>query len=448
MTTLPLPANNSRIGYHYYPDTVHYRQHDVQHWLPILKSLNTSWLFLQSSVDRAIPETFISELVGQGIEPVIQFPISPSNPPNSRDFSLLLDSYEKWGVHYVILFDRPNMRSSWSSAAWSQQDLVERFLDRYIPLATQVIESGLTPVFPPLEPGGDYWDTTFLKSALKSLQRRSATSIMDNLVLSAYAPINEKGLNWGAGGPERWPGARPYMKSESNEDQKGFHIFDWYTAISKSVTGSELPIFLMGVGAPDGSLNGQKSSSQYMDLSIQAQHVLSIYQLLNREKVNEPGKVEKSLEPVPDMVLGCGLWLLCADVTSPYAKTALFQSETQPGPVIQVLQNWLETREKTAKSVPTPTDDHEHPIAHYLLLPTYEWGISGWHLDIARPFILKHSPTIGFSVSEAAHAVQVTVVGGPQTFSEETLKYLRDQGCTVERISGDGTTIASLMAER
>ncbi len=125
---------------------------------------------------------------------------------------------------------------------------------------------------------------------------------MDNLILSAYAPINEKGLNWGAGGPERWPGASPYMKSDNNEDQKGFHIFDWYSAISKSVTGTELPILLMGVGAPDVS-DRQKSNSQSIDLSMQAQHVLSIYQLLNRERVNEPGKVEKSLDPVPDNVI-------------------------------------------------------------------------------------------------------------------------------------------------
>ncbi len=63
-------------------------------------------------------------------------------------------------------------------------------------------------------------------------------------------------------------------------------------------------------------------------------------------------------------------------------------------------------------------------------------------------FYTKTFADIGFSVSEAAHAVKVTIVGGPQTFSDETIQYLRDQGCTVDRISGDGTTIASLMAER
>jgi len=38
------------------------------------------------------------------------------------------------------------------------------------------------------------------------------------------------------------------------------------------------------------------------------------------------------------------------------------------------------------------------------------------------------------------------VVGGEQVFSEELLNILRQRGCQVTRISGDGTEIATQLA--
>ncbi len=450
MQTLPIPNNNSRVGFHYYPDTIHFRDQDLAVWLPVLKSLNCSWLYLNAPTDRAIPESFISTLIFNSIMPVLQFNVNPAYPPSHNEFGLLLESYAKWGVKYILLFDRPNMRKSWSAAAWAQQDLVERFLDRYIPLAAQVLQVGMIPVFPPLEPGGDYWDTTFLKSALESLVRRNQTTIIDNLVFAAYARYSEKGIHWGAGGPERWPGAKPYLESDTNEDQRGFYIFDWYNAISRNVLQKETPILLIGVGSKsDLPASKKKSSPSVTATTVQAQYFLSIYQLLNHEEVLEPGSVERKLSPVSDEVAACCFWLLCADPSSGEYSDAWFKSESQPGPIVPVVQQWLENlRSSTAKTTSPHTDTSAHPIAHYLLLPMYEWGVSDWHLDVAKPFIKKHMLTVGFSVSEAVYAARVTVIGGPQTFPEETLQFLRDNGCSVERISGDGTSIASLLAER
>ena len=45
----------------------------------------------------------------------------------------------------------------------------------------------MIPVLPPLEPGGSYWDTTFLQSLMQSLVRREKTNLLDMLVVSAYA---------------------------------------------------------------------------------------------------------------------------------------------------------------------------------------------------------------------------------------------------------------------
>jgi hypothetical protein len=83
------------------------------------------------------------------------------------------------------------------------------------------------------------------------------------------------------------------------------------------------------------------------------------------------------------------------------------------------------------------------PIEHYLLLPSYEWGVSDWHLDAVRPFLKKYHPAVGFSVEEARCARRVTVVGGPPSFSEDEIHSLRRSGCVVHQIRGDGTDIAS-----
>jgi hypothetical protein len=89
-----------------------------------------------------------------------------------------------------------------------------------------------------------------------------------------------------------------------------------------------------------------------------------------------------------------------------------------------------------------------HPVDHYLLLPAFEWGVAEWYLEVARPFIVKHKPAIGFSIEEASLAKKVTIVGGDKFFNPEAVAHLRSTGCEVEQISGDGTSIATLLAER
>ena len=73
--------------------------------------------------------------------------------------------------------------------------------------------------------------------------------------------------------------------------------------------------------------------------------------------------------------------------------------------------------------------------------------MADWFLNITRPFIKRHRPTVGFALEEALQAEKVTVVGGEEYFPEEQLTYLRNQGCLVRRIEGDGTKIASQLAE-
>ena len=239
---------DTRLGFHYFPDSLHYREVDLHAWLPEIKALGGSWLTLIAPNDRAIPEAFLRGLMREYIEPVLHFRLPVDRPTDLDSLSLLLKAYADWGVRYVALFDRPNLRANWSPSAWVRSDLVERFLDVFIPAANMVQQVGLVPIFPPLEPGGDYWDTAFLPRRITGILRRGQNQLAENLILGAYAWVNKHPMNWGAGGPERWPQARPYHTPEGQEDQRGFYIFDWYLAIAEAVLNAARPVILLGAG--------------------------------------------------------------------------------------------------------------------------------------------------------------------------------------------------------
>ena len=167
-----MPTPLSRLGLHYFPDTLHYRQEDLKQWLPVWQDLRISWLVLYATTRFSIPEAFLNTLVDHAIQPVIHIH-SPLDPPASiSDFSLQFKTYTRWGVRHIVLFDRPNMKQSWTQSEWVRASPVNRFLDIWIPRAEAALQAGLLPVLPPLEPGGDYWDTVFLQGILHGLQQR------------------------------------------------------------------------------------------------------------------------------------------------------------------------------------------------------------------------------------------------------------------------------------
>ena len=63
MKTSPLiqtpKTTGSRLGFHYFPDSLHYRELDMATWLPELQALGAGWLIIRSELDRAIPENFL-----------------------------------------------------------------------------------------------------------------------------------------------------------------------------------------------------------------------------------------------------------------------------------------------------------------------------------------------------------------------------------------------------
>ncbi len=404
-----------KVGFHYRTDTDHFSGKDLGQWLPRLKQLNASWIVLNAPLRRAIPEAFIATLKLEKIEPVLHFKLTPRDLPDVGEMLLLFENYRRWGVKYVILFDKANQQESWGPEGWSQSDLTERFLDGFLALAEAAVAVGLVPVFGPLEPGGDYWDTNFLRGALDGIKRRGSKPLQDRLVLSAYARLHGKPLSWGSGGPECWPEAQPYFTPDSSQDQRGFRIAEWYLAISNSVLERRLPILLLGVEGP------APADQQLSDLLVNGARLIA------RQEI-------EGEYPLPEEVIGGAFQTLTGEEASSW-----FSIEGSPKPVVVAF-----TREDEAPAESKAAGEFQ--IAHYLLLPSFEWGVADWHLKVARPFIKRHQPTVGFSLQEALRAKQVTVIGGEEHFPESELAHLRGQGCQVRRIEGDGTKIASELA--
>ncbi len=449
-----LLSQKNRFGFHYYPDTLHYRDIDLAFWLPELTALGASWLVLRAPADRAIPESFIRGLIQAGIAPILQFNLPLSKPTPTTELEPLLLAYARWGVKAILLFDRPNSHHAWSLHIWAQEDLNSRFLERFVPLANLALRTGLVPIFPALEPGGGYWDTVFLRSALESLAQRNESTILENLILAARPWLHGHSLDWGSGGPDRWPEAHPYCLPKNSEDQRGFRIFDWYLAITRAVLGKSCPVILLETGVSTDPI-----SKQFLPQPVEEQKliIMTIARLLNDENVFDPEDSGRLLTPLPPEIISANFWLLAADSYSPHQSAAWYKTD---GSRLSVVQEWMEwmkgiqvradksSQPKTSVVPAGNGSDVSHPIQHYLLLPSYEWGVADWHLEVIRPFVKKYRPTIGFSLREARLAERVTVVGNQQTFSEEELQQLRNMGCEVERISGDGTSIATQLAER
>jgi hypothetical protein len=290
------------------------------------------------------------------------------------------------------------------------------------------------------------------------MERRRQEALMARLGLAAYGWSGGRSLDWGGGGPERWPESRPYLTPDGSQDQRGFRIFDWYLAIAQTVLHRPCPLFLLQAASPADPQLAHSEPDERVQTAYQAD-CLAIARLLSAEpdeagEVIDPLNPDNPLEPVPPQVMAACFWLLAADPAGPQAGRAWLDGEGQPGPLAVALreqhrEHSLKRRQQAGgKRLANHSVEDMHLIRHYLLLPGFEWGVPDWYLEVIRPFVKKHRPTIGFSIEEASLAERVTVVGNSPHFSEEMIHRLELAGCLVEQIGGDGTSIATQLAER
>jgi hypothetical protein len=402
--------SNKRLGYHYYPDDHHYSQEDLETWLPRLHSLGARWLTLQSNDGRTVPEAFVRGLLEANIQPVIHI-TSQIGAVQPADLIPLFSSYRSWGVNHVVVFDRPNLKRSWGEASWSKRGLVERFLDAAMPILEASHAAGLRPTLPPLEPGGDYWDTAFLEQLLRGLMRRGKHGLLGELTLAIYAWTHHRPLDWGIGGPDQWPDARPYHTPAGCQDQLGLRAFDWYASISNKVMQSPIPMLVVAGGAYHDGLQQVPPSPD-----DQAEQNLSIARSLENETI-------------PSQVLNFNFYPLTTAQDHPDAGRAWFPIEGPHKPVVEALRGYV----KAEEMAPLPNRTNK-VIDHYVLLP--EASSPDFHQRWAAlgALVLTSKPIIGFSSDIALEAKKVTIIGDENQVPAPIERALRNAGCEVQRV--------------
>lgn len=406
------------IGFHYFPDDTHYRAVDAQAWLPELKALGAQSLTVIGSLTRAVPEPFIAALKQAGIEPIIHLPATPIRPQKMDELQALFAMYARWGVKHVCVFGEPNARASWAQADWARTALVDRFLDLALPVWQAQREAGLEPVFPALKAGGEYWDTAFLEAALAGLAKRNQMELAQRMTFAVNLWTFGNAVEWGRGGLRAWPAARPYAAAYSPpapavQDQRGFHLFDWYNEIIEARLGARRPLLCLAGGPRAGEMDADRFAAQ-------TQEIVTLI-------------AEKKL---PENLLNVNLWLLAAEPTSPYANEAWYRADGSTLITVAALKQYTARMRPTGRPATggKGLPKNGKPLRHYLLLPTFEWGISEWHWSHALEYVRAHTPVCGFSVEEAASAQRVTIFGNEQGVSAEVEARLRSAGCDVERV--------------
>lgn len=416
-----MTKSNQKMGFTYFSSTEQLVNQQLDIWMPSLQANGGAYVVFQGNFDVAIPEDAFVCALSSDLQPFVHFNVVLPSAKTFNDTSLLLDIYKKWGCEYVVLGDKPNKKSNWSLADWHYETLVERFLDRFIPLAYHSIRIGLKPILAPLEPGGDYWDYAFLELLLEGLCQRKMTSILDHLTLASYGYTYNKPLSWGSGGPEHWPGSIPYQTPEGQEDQIGFNNFAWVQAAGERLTGSKMPVIILDVGRPAPILTQNDG-----DLSLS-----EIQKIITACQADGLGE-NSDLPSFNEHVVGCTYSLdtlkhLKGEGFSPVTVEQLFNSK------------------KTKLNKAAKSNENQSKIAHYLLLPCYESGVSDAVLNKVRPLIKRFRPTVGFSLEEASHAAKVSVYPDPYQFSDLQIDQLRAAGCKVEILPDSGIEIATIL---
>lgn len=414
-----------KIGFSYFTSPNYQLNSQLRDWLPVLKDFGASSIIFQSEFSRAIPEDVFVIAKELDIKPIVHFASELPKAKDLKKIAILFDTYKKRGVERIILGNRPNEKRAWPSSSWHDKNLVEHFLDRFIPLASYAIQEGIKPVFPPLQPGGDYWDTSFIDLAISGLKNRKLDQILQNLILSSFGYTFERPFSWGKGGPERWTGAKPYQSPEDQEDQMGFHNFEWVQKIAERNLGFKVPILILDAGF----------SGSPMQEENKEETVKSIKAVLSALGKDEGAKdVSETSIQWSDSVLGCyfSLERMTVFMQGHFPLTQFFEIFGLP---------------KGEKKPQRKINKEQKIISHYLLLPSHAGSVSDVVLNKVRPIIKKFKPAVGFSLFEASFAQKVSIFPDPILFTEEKINQLRSAGCTVEILPESGIEIATRLQE-
>ncbi|HUS70770.1 MAG TPA: SpoIID/LytB domain-containing protein [Anaerolineae bacterium] len=310
----PRPKGDTGVGFHWFPDHYHYEKRYFDIFVPELKAMGASWLLVLSDGLNTIPDWFLRGLMEHDIEPIIRIYTQFVTFIDQAGLRQACKHYSSLGVHYVHVFNEPNLRLEW--AEWSPDRLVPRFMDYLIPcLETMYSVEGIIPLFTPLAPGGDYWDTSFLKEALAILNQKGKKYLYDKMAVGIHNYAFNKPLSFGKGGSTRWTCARPFERPPGCEDHTGFYMFEWYDEIVSQRTGRRLPL----IGCENGMRLGDADDPRSP----------AINEALHAERHAAMCQMTMSAE-VPYYFFNNAFWLLAAEDDNYFVRHSWYRPNGDP----------------------------------------------------------------------------------------------------------------------
>ena len=438
---------SKKLGFHYYKDAGHFDDPSLDYWLPKLQAAGTSWLIVYAPENGEIPENFIIRLREVRIEPIVVLNYAISSPPTMQIFQQRMAYYHSIGIHMVQFFNRPNMRSSWNAEEWIKPGIVTRFVRRFADYASVCIRERVIPLFPLLEPGGDYWDLAFLRSSIKQIRKEFSETLLANLVFSASAGLNKHPLSWNEAGPAGYPPAAPY--SEGMVDHRGFYLFQWYEEILRKEIGKNVPLLLMNAGMWD-------ASAGIFDVVTKdsRQQFLNILNLLQDMTVKNEGKI-------PSYVLSCCMYKLPSTESlsasvpvEPDGSDILFGMNTktvsEKVSVSEKIKNILHKLslselisliKKVGTNIATKLQCAGRyvfqggSLKEYFLLPEVSSLFTEEQMNTIRQYIKIHKCASGNDLNEALASKNVIMIDDQALYPAYMLRQLQDRGCAVHTVS-------------
>jgi hypothetical protein len=317
--------------------------------------------------------------------------------------------YGRWGVKYACLFEQPNIISSWGEYEWNNHDVVETHLNKFFQFAQSCVENNIKPIFSPLFPGGDYWDLAFLEESMKGFAVYANPHILDNVILSAYGWRWGHTIEWGAGGKQKWPEAKPFQSDQKVQNQKSFRTYEWYLEVSEKVLGKKLPIIILEAG-----LQNEIDLSETRDTPNPLNDKSIIPNLLAGGNLYNPLHPNQLLSPIPHEVIGCNLFILSAVSDKsllPYRWFSSAGDQLGTENVFGVKNNNLpENCEKLPKEIDISPENIQFKYRRYVLISDSLKPNMPDLLERLDPYIRKYKPQIGFSKMDALNAAYILVV--------------------------------------
>lgn len=333
IASYPRPAGDTGIGFHWFPDTKHYSKSHLKQFGAALKSLGAAWLLLLADFGEGVPQHFVKELLARSIEPVVHLRTPFIASVDLKELSRIARQYADMGVHYLFIYEQPNLRAQW--VKWPGTEAPARFMELCLPaLETLALVDSLVPLFPPLAPGGDLDDLLFLEQCMDILSAQASANLKDKLAVAIRNSPSNLPLWWGHGGRRAWPAAEGSWCPEGSENHVAFCLYEWYDEIVRASLGRAA----LMVGAGFGPSPGDRVHEAFPPLDNP----------LHAERVTAMAEAMMSSQ-VPAYLAASAVGLLAAEDGDPFAAHRWYRADGSP--VLAEAIEGLKSLPKQARSM-------------------------------------------------------------------------------------------------